>query len=43
MHSNDNWQVAMLSPQDIQKLQQLEPQIRGSTGKDVVLIAYQKK
>jgi hypothetical protein len=39
----NNWQIASLSQQDLQKVQQLEPQIKSSTGKDVILIAYQKK
>lgn len=43
MQHNENWQIAALTPQDLQKLQQLEPQIKGGNGKDIVLIAYQKK
>ena len=38
-----NWQIAELSQQDLQKVKQLEPQIKSNNGKDVVLIAYQKK
>jgi hypothetical protein len=43
MESFDKWQVASLSPQDLQKLQQLEPQIHADGGQSVVLIAYQHK
>ena len=43
MHTNENWEVAALSPQDLQKLRQLEPQIKSSSGTEVVLIAYQRK
>lgn len=38
-----NWQIADLSPQELQKIKQLEPQVKNSTGKEVVLIAYQRK
>lgn len=43
MQLNENWQVASLTPQELQKLQQIEPQIKSSTGQNVVLIAYQRK
>ena len=43
MESFDNWQVANLSQQELQKIQQLEPQIKCDNGKDIVLIAYQRK
>jgi membrane-bound lytic murein transglycosylase len=38
-----DWQVAELSQQDIQKLKQFEPQLKDMSGKDVILIAYQKQ
>ena len=43
MEPPDKWPVASLSPQDLQKLQQLESQIHADGGKDVVLIAYQRE
>jgi hypothetical protein len=43
MEPPDKWPVASLSPQDLQKLQQLESQIHAEGGKDIVLIAYQRK
>jgi hypothetical protein len=39
----DKWSVASLSPQNLQKVQQLEPHLYAEGGKDVVLIAYQQK
>jgi len=43
MEPPDQWPVASLSPQDLQKLQQLESQIHADGGKGIVLIAYQHK
>ncbi len=43
MEPPDKWPVASLSPQDLQKLQQLESQIHVDGGKGIVLIAYQHK
>jgi hypothetical protein len=38
----NNWQVADLTQQELQKIKQLEPQIKSNSGKEIVLIAYQK-
>lgn len=38
-----DWQVAELSQQDLQKVKQLEPQLKDMSGKGIVLIAYQKQ
>ena len=43
MEPPDKWPVASLSPQDLQKLQQLESQIHADGGNGIVLIAYQHK
>jgi len=43
MEKNKDWQFANMTPQDIQKIQQLEPQLKASTGQNIVLIAYQQK
>lgn len=39
----DKWPVTCLSPQDLQKIQQLEAQLHAEGDKDVVLIAYQQR
>jgi hypothetical protein len=43
MEPPDKWPVASLSPQNLQKVQQLESQLHAEGGKDIILIAYQNK
>ena len=43
MESFENWQVANLTQQELQKIQQLESQLKGTEGTHVVLIAYQHR
>ena len=43
MEQPDKWPVASLTPQNLQKIQQLESQLHAEGGKSVVLIAYQNK
>lgn len=43
MQSNDSWQVANLNAEELQKLQQFESQFKNTSGKGLVLIAYQQK
>ena len=43
MESFENWQVANLTQQELQKIQQLESQLKGADGTHVVLIAYQHR
>jgi hypothetical protein len=41
MEPPEKWPMAMLSPQDLQKLHQLESKIHADCGKSNVLIDYQ--
>lgn len=43
MESFEQWHVANLAQPELQKIQQLESQMKGADGKNVVLIAYQHK